>query len=377
MRADITDVFFTLGIAFSSLAFQLSPAQQARVAWVPNPRTANSTWVSDASHHLRPATLDSINSIIGALERETGAEIAVAVVDSMAGLEAQEFATALHRYWGVGKRGRDNGVLLLWNPVHRDIFISVGLGLEGAIPDRRAGRIRDEIFAEFRQRHFDEGIVAGVTSIAAAARADSGGTRRGLTPGMDNGVAVKDRNRAGGIFAIIGGVLAGLASLIGGAFGIRRWRRYRPRNCSNGHPMRLLDERADDDKLDQGAKAEERLGSINWDVWVCPTCDEVLRVPFAKWTSPYEKCTKCARKTMSETVRTVVAATTSHGGSETVIRFCSNCGYRNETTRSTPRKVESSSSSGSGFSGGSSSGGGGGGSFGGGSAGGGGAGGRY
>ena len=361
-----------IALAALALLVQLDSTQRARVAWVPNPRTASSSWISDASRHLRPATIDSVNAIIGALERETTSEIAVAVVDSMSGLEAQEFATALHRHWGVGKAGKDNGVLLLWNPVHRDIYISTGYGLEGAIPDRRAGRIRDEIIAEFRQQRFDEGILAGVTALAAAAREETGG-RQGLSRALDDGRP----SRARTVLTRVGGVVGGVLAICAGIFGMIRWRRFRPRKCSNGHPMRRLDEKKDDDYLEQGAKAEERLRSIDWDVWVCAQCDEVMRVPYKSWTSGYSDCPKCKRKTKNETTKTLVAATTTHGGSEQVIEHCGNCGYRSESTRSTPMIVHSTSSSSSGGSFSSGGGSSGGGSFGGGSAGGGGAGGRY
>ena len=56
---------------------QITPAQAERLRWVPNPRVANGGWVSDPSHHLKPATVDSLNSLITTLSRETGTEIAV------------------------------------------------------------------------------------------------------------------------------------------------------------------------------------------------------------------------------------------------------------------------------------------------------------
>src|SRR4051812_26455107 len=165
----------------AALLFQAAAPQHSRVAWVPNPRAGNGGWVADPSHHLQPRTVDSANAMIGALERETSAEIGVAVVDSTSGLEPQPFPTARHPAWGAGQSGKDNGVLLLWDPVHRGVFVSVGYGLEGAIPDRRAGRIRDEIIAHFRDSDFDGGILAGVRAIANAAREEGGGQRQGIT----------------------------------------------------------------------------------------------------------------------------------------------------------------------------------------------------
>ena len=150
---------------------QITPAQAEKLRWVPNPRVANSTWVSDPSRHLRPATVDSLNAMISALSRETGAEIAVVAIDSTSGYEPFDVALALHRQWGVGQRGRDNGVVLLWVPTQRAVQISVGYGLEGVLPDARAGRIRDQaIFPAFKRGDFDAGMLRGVAEIAKVVR---------------------------------------------------------------------------------------------------------------------------------------------------------------------------------------------------------------
>ncbi len=359
-----------------ALLLQATPAQVERIRWVANPRTANGTWVADPSHHLRDSTIALLNAEIGALERQTGAEITVVVVDSTAGLEPFDFALAIHRGWGVGKTGRDNGVVLLWVPTQRAVQISVGYGLEGAIPDRRAGRIRDEeIFPAFRRGEFDAGVLAGVRALATAAHADSGGTRQGFTPRMQQGggEGAEREERGTGALGWIASAVALVGAGIGGTLGFRRWRRRRPRDCPNGHgKMRLLDERADDVKLDEASRLEEQLHSVDWDVWVCDSCGETLRIPYKKLISSYSSCPKCRRRTLKSTTKTLVAATTSHGGRQRVTSTCRNCDYTATTERATPRLSSSSSSSGR-----SSGGGGGGSSFGGGSAGGGGAGGRY
>jgi uncharacterized protein len=364
-----------------ALLLQATPAQIARIRWVPNPRTAGGAWVADPSHHLRDSTITLLNAEIGALERQTGAEIAVVVVDSTAGLEPFDFALALHRGWGVGKAGRDNGIVFLWIPTQRAVQISVGYGLEGAIPDRRAGRIRDEdVFPAFQRGEFDVGVLAGVRSLAEAARADSGGTRRGFTPRVQGGETAAEERRGGGpggVLAVPAAALGGLATLIGGFVGFRRWRRRRPRPCPNGHgDLRLLDERADDEKLDQGSRREEQIGSVDWDVWVCDQCKYVLRIPYRAFGSPYHDCPTCHHRTLSVVEHVVSQATHYSEGSKRVVQHCTGCGWRSENLVAIPVLVAASSSSSS-FGGGGGGGGGGGSSFGGGSAGGGGAGGKY
>ena len=359
---------------------QITPAQAERLRWVPNPRSTNGTWVADPSHHLRPATVDSLNTLLSALSRETGTEMAVVAIDSTSGFEPFDVALALHRMWGVGQKGRDNGIVLVWVPTQRAVQISVGYGLEGVLPDSRVGRVRDQtIFPAFRRNDFDAGMLAGVEAIAAIAREekDARGSTMSTTNPPPNGRAVVERgpgSPAGRRTGIVFGALGGLLALAGGVGGVATYRRRRLRQCPNGHGMMVrLDEQADDAYLDKGQQLEERLASVNYDVLICPTCQHMSIVPHRAWFSRYSKCQACGRRTLETESRTLVRASTSHEGSKEVTEHCRNCGWGRTYTRTIPRVQ--ASSGGSGGSGGG--GGGGGSSFGGGSAGGGGAGGRY
>jgi uncharacterized protein len=362
---------------------QITAAQAERLRWVPNPRVGNSTWVSDPSRHLRPATVDSLNAVIGALSRETGAEITVVAIDSTSGYEPFDVALALHRMWGVGQRGRDNGIVLLWVPTQRAVQISVGYGLEGVLPDARAGRIRDQaIFPAFRRGDFDAGILAGVAEIATVVREETdarGSTMTTVSPPPNVPRPIEQaaptrsltstRGRRTGIALGIIGAGLGLA---GAGAAATRYRRRRPRKCPRGHGMMVrLDEVADDAHLDPGQRMEEQLKSVDYDVWMCPTCQYALTIPHKAWFSRFSQCPTCKRRTLESNSNTIIPATTASTGVQEVQERCRNCSWSRTYTRVIPRISTSSSSSGG------SSGGGGGSSFGGGSAGGGGAGGRY
>jgi uncharacterized protein len=380
------------------LSLQATTVQAQRVGWVPNPRRAGGGWVADPSHHLLPGTVATLNQEIGVLERETSAEIAVVVVDSTSGLTPFDFALALHRVWGVGKSGKDNGLVFLWVPAQRSIFISVGPGLQGVLPDRRTGRIRDErIFPAFKRQAFDEGVLAGVRALAAAAREEVN-PRQGITQrlqGADGADAARDAARraaaeratrdaaeegkSGGTGSTVATVLGGLVALIGGAiasiFGLRRYRRRRPRPCPKcGTQMVRLDDQSEDEFLEAGEQAEERVRSVDYDVWRCPKCSETLKIPYRHRFSQASKCQQCGRLTVQTTGKTIAAATTLSEGLRHVVLHCANCGWHSETDVIIPRVTPSSSSDAS--SGGSDSGGGGS-DFGGGSSDGGGAGGSY
>jgi uncharacterized protein len=367
------------------LSLQATPAQAQRVRWVPNPRRTDGGWVADPSHHLAPATIATLNQEIGALERETSAEIAVVVVDSTSGLTPFDFALTIHRVWGVGKSGKDNGLVFLWVPAQRSIFISVGPGLQGVLPDRRTGRIRDEqIFPAFKRRAFDEGVLAGVRALAAAAREEAN-PRQGITKRLERAEGGTDPRTAApgpaggagsGVVSVLLGIVALLGGSIGAVFGLRSFRRRRPRSCPRcGTRMERLDEKSEDDFLDKGDQAEERMRSVDFDVWRCPQCGETLKIPYRRRFSAASKCLRCNRLTVKTTSKTIAAATSLSEGLRHVTLHCANCGWHSETDDVIPRVTPSFSDTSSG--GGGSDSGGGGSDFGGGSSDGGGAGGSY
>jgi uncharacterized protein len=359
---------------------QTTTADDRRLRWVPNPTLASRGWVADPAHHLSAETVRRIDSTISALERATSDEMAVVVIDSLDGLEPSQAALLLHRRWGVGKRDRNNGILFLWSPALRQIYVSVGYRLEGALPDARVGRIQDElILPAFRAGEFDRGVLEGVVALAAAAAGDSTAGRMNgpayhppaaepLAPG-----AGERTSPPRSAIAWFVGAVAALAAL-----GLAAWARTRRKRCPRGHgPMTRLDERADDAKLSRDQQLEEKLHSVNYDVWICRQCPETMVVPHVSWFSSYHRCTHCGRRTSRSTSKTLVLATTDHEGLVEVTTHCENCDATDVARRVAPRLPQpsagssgSGSSSGGSFSGSS----GGGSSFGGGSAGGGGAG---
>ncbi|MEX2178231.1 MAG: TPM domain-containing protein [Gemmatimonadaceae bacterium] len=357
---------FPLFAVVTLIAF--AQAQSARLSGVANPRTTSGSWVADPGRHLSPATVAAIDSTISALERETTAELAVVVLDSLDGLEPADAAQLLHRRWGVGKAARDNGIVFLWSPALRRTHVSVGYGLEGVLIDSRVGRIQDQsVLPAFRRGDFNAGVLAGVQALASAAREETyAGPERsqGLRPRRDEALPTRT---GGGAGAVVGGIAGVLGLLGGGTFLRTRWRRYRRKKCPKGHGrMWLIDEQSDDRFLSTAENLEERLDSVDYDVWMCSTCDERLVLPYKRWFTKFKPCPKCERRTCESRSKTIRAATTSSTGLRKVTRTCKHCGFTDTTEEIIPEVSESSSSSGGSGGGGS--------SFGGGSSGGGGAG---
>lgn len=126
------------------------------------------TYVLDDADVIDAATETRIEELSARVEADTpGAEIAVVTVDSLDGLEIEEYAEEKFDELGVGSKKLNNGVLLLVAPNERKVRIEVGYGLEGAIPDARAGRIIDDIIIPaFKAGDMAGGIEAGHAEIA-------------------------------------------------------------------------------------------------------------------------------------------------------------------------------------------------------------------
>ena len=89
----------------------------------------------------------------------------------------EDYTVRVAQAWQVGQKGRNNGAVLFAFIADHKMYLQVGYGLEGAIPDITAKRIiSDQIAPAFRAGNFDQGLTAGVDAILAAARGEYKGT---------------------------------------------------------------------------------------------------------------------------------------------------------------------------------------------------------
>lgn len=119
-------------------------------------------YVSDWAGVFSTEQKADLESRIGAVKQTNGAELAVVVVKSLQGGEIDDFAAKLFAQWGIGQKGKDNGVLLLAAMEDRKMRIEVGYGLEGVLTDAKTGRIQDEyIIPRFKEGNYAQGLLAG------------------------------------------------------------------------------------------------------------------------------------------------------------------------------------------------------------------------
>ena len=151
----------TLVAAAATLVVLAAALGAEPVTSIPNPRTRDGTWVTDMPGALRAETVARLNATLGELERTSTAEMTVVVIKSLDGLAIEEAAVKLFELWGIGKKHKDNGLLLLWSTGDRRVRVEVGYGLEGALPDGKVGAILDtHVIPKFKAGSFDEGMLA-------------------------------------------------------------------------------------------------------------------------------------------------------------------------------------------------------------------------
>ena len=88
-------------------------------------------YTCDPERILAPAATDSIDRMLYRLEQQTGIETVVAIVPSIGDMECFDFCHELLNSWGVGKKGKDNGLVILLVTDQRCIQFYTGYGLEG------------------------------------------------------------------------------------------------------------------------------------------------------------------------------------------------------------------------------------------------------
>ena len=166
LQSSNKQIIFSSLLCFSAIAFPVT-SEAITVQEVPNPRQVNNNWVTDKANILSDSTETQLNQMIADLEAKNGSEIAVVTVpDTKPSATPKAFATELFNSWGIGKKGKNNGVLLLISSGERRVKIETGSGIQGILPDAKTvSIIQTEITPRFKQQDFDGGTLAGTKAL--------------------------------------------------------------------------------------------------------------------------------------------------------------------------------------------------------------------
>ncbi len=146
--------------------------------------------VTDLTSTLTPDQSRQLEELLGAFEARKGAQIAVLLVPTTQPETIEQYGLRVAEQWKLGRKGVDDGALLLVAKDDRTLRIEVGYGLEGVLPDAIAKRIISEIITPaFRNGDFAGGIAAGAQRLIAVidgeplpppARSGANGDAKGL-----------------------------------------------------------------------------------------------------------------------------------------------------------------------------------------------------
>lgn len=118
----------------------------------PSPKAGGGQgYVSDPGHILPAETVSILNNQLFNLQRQTSIEVAVVVVESIGNMPPEDYGIGLLRKWGVGKKDKDNGMLIVLVTGDRIVRFEVGYGLEGVMTDALSKRIQTTRMMPFLQ----------------------------------------------------------------------------------------------------------------------------------------------------------------------------------------------------------------------------------
>jgi uncharacterized protein len=150
-------------VLFGMVSAAISPAR------ADPPIPALTGRVVDQAGVLDPSTIATITAQLSGYESSTGKQVVVVTLPDLKGYPIEDWGLALGRGWGIGQKGKNNGVLLIVAPKDHAVRIEVGYGLEGILPDATANEIvQSEIIPHFKSGDIPGGIAAGVNGILAA-----------------------------------------------------------------------------------------------------------------------------------------------------------------------------------------------------------------
>jgi uncharacterized protein len=124
-------------------------------------------YVSDFAQVVDPAAKAQLENFCAIVEQSTGAQIALVTIPSLENEPVENVANSLFRSWGVGQKGKNEGILLLLSINDRRNRLEIGYGLEPILPDGLSGSTLREMRPALRQQAYGEALMAAAETIGA------------------------------------------------------------------------------------------------------------------------------------------------------------------------------------------------------------------
>jgi uncharacterized protein len=377
------------GILFLLLLILFSVASQTyTVDKIPNDHLNDKyDFVSNPDGIISYQAEQRLNDMLVAIQDEATAEVAVVLLKSIGDADIDLFGTELFTQWGIGKRQKDNGLLFLLVEDQRQMIFRTGYGLEGVLPDIILSRIiRNDIAPLMKQSNYDQAILAGITKIKEYL----------LNPETVQEIIAQEKNqqheknqlflRKFFMFYLVFSLcvflifiylltsrtkkdtnfdkynsLNAIRNLVIGCtiffpllmlvfifiyFSKLKTIRNSPVSCPQcNRNMEKQNETEEKNYLTVGQSEEERLKSVDYDVWLCRNCGHNEIFAYDNPHSKYTSCPHCRVKTYSyKSERIIKNATVYSQGKGEKIYECSYCKKRDVIPYIIPMIVISSGS---------------------------------
>lgn len=378
-------ILILLGLLICNLSF----AKDYNPEDVKNPNLADRrVYVADPADLVGSQAEAIANSTLWNLRQKTGAEVVTVVVPNTGDFTREEFATKLFDEWKVGKSDKDNGVIILIVPDQREAWIATGYGVEGIIPDIAAAKIINRSVVPHMKNNDLDGAVVAVTQDVAnvlsdpEAAAELKSSKKEAWEEMPESDITEEDFIAFVVMVVVVLFIIAMFKYFYDSHSFKKLDRYsqargwhdnrttyillavfslglglipyllakRKYNRARNKPMecpackgkmKKLNEEEDNNLLSPSQDLEEKLNSIDYDVWVCEDCGTVERFAFPNKYSQYEECPHCHTKAMYLAKdHTLIPATTKHTGTGERIYECKYCHNQTKKRYVIPQKAD-------------------------------------
>lgn len=144
--------------------------------------------VVDDAGILSQQTQQRLTALLTEHEQQTGNQVVVATVKDLQGDDIRDYGYQLGRAWGIGQKGKDNGVLILVAPNQHRVSIEVGYGLEGTLTDLQSKLITENVMKPaFKRGDYDAGVLEGTVDVLRGLGGKPSGTENIPQPHASSG----------------------------------------------------------------------------------------------------------------------------------------------------------------------------------------------
>ncbi len=280
-------------------------------------------YINDYAGILTPGSRKRIRKYLLTQVKQNRRFMTLMIINSLSdygkSLTIESLATELFSRWEASNALKNKGVLILISKQDGKIRIELGKGYSR---QREASmrRVIDTVMVpRFKLERFNEGIESGIRSIDATLDFSPelllSAEPRSLVRQFIEGIP----RWAYAILGIFGSILIWPH--------VKHYLRYRPRTCKKCQSkMERLDDKREDMYLDEGNLLEEKIESVDYDVWLCRNCLHILITRYSD-ASEYEVCPECSYQTLEVEYEIIESATDYSEGEERFDYHCLKCQF--------------------------------------------------